>query len=99
MLKTLAGLVAELRAVGIPVSPTEHIDAAAALTHTAIEDRAAVKAALGATLIKNSEHWAAFSSVFDLFFAARRGAPASVASATRSWPSGCTRPSGTATGC
>ena len=75
MLRTLAGLVAELRAVGIPVSPTEHIDAAAALTHTAIEDRAAVKAALGATLVKNAEHGAAFSSVFDLFFAGRRRDP------------------------
>jgi uncharacterized protein len=73
MLKTLAGLVSELRAVGIPVSPTEHIDAAAALGHTAVEDRAAVKAALAATLVKNAEHWQAFSTVFDLYFAGRRG--------------------------
>jgi uncharacterized protein with von Willebrand factor type A (vWA) domain len=72
VLKTLAGLVAELRAVGIPVSPTEHIDAAAALSHTALEDRAAVKAALSATLVKNTEHWQAFSTVFDLYFAGRR---------------------------
>ena len=72
MLKTLAGLITELRAVGIPVSPTEHIDAAAALRHTAIEDRLAVKAALSATLVKNAEHWQAFSTVFDLYFAGRR---------------------------
>ena len=72
MLKTLAGLVAELRAVGIPVSPTEHIDAAAALGHTAVEDRAAVKAALAATLVKDAGHWQAFSTVFDLYFAGRR---------------------------
>ena len=72
MMKTLAGLVTELRAVGIPVSPTEHIDAAAALGHTAVEDRAAVKAALAATLVKNAEHWSAFSTVFDLYFAGRR---------------------------
>ena len=72
MLKTLAGLIAELRTVGIPVSPTEHIDAAAALRHTAIEDRLAVKAALSATLVKNAEHWQAFSTVFDLYFAGRR---------------------------
>jgi uncharacterized protein len=72
MMKTLAGLVTELRAVGIPVSPTEHIDAAAALGHTALEDRAAVKAALAATLVKNAEHWSAFSTVFDLYFAGRR---------------------------
>jgi uncharacterized protein with von Willebrand factor type A (vWA) domain len=72
MMKTLAGLVTELRAVGIPVSPTEHIDAAAALGHTALEDRAAVKAALAATLVKNAEHWQAFATVFDLYFAGRR---------------------------
>ncbi len=72
MLKTLGGLIAEMRAIGIPVSPTEHIDAAAALRHTAIEDRLAVKAALSATLVKNSEHWQAFSIVFDLYFAGRR---------------------------
>jgi uncharacterized protein with von Willebrand factor type A (vWA) domain len=73
VLKTLAGLVAELRAVGIPVSPTEHIDAAAALQHTAIEDRAAMKAALAATLVKNAGHAQAYSTVFDLYFAGRRG--------------------------
>jgi uncharacterized protein with von Willebrand factor type A (vWA) domain len=72
VLKTLAGLITELRAVGIPVSLTEHIDAAAALRHAAIEDRLAVKAALSATLVKNAEHWRAFSTVFDLYFAGRR---------------------------
>ena len=73
MLKTLAGLVAELRAVGIPVSPTEHIDAASALKHTALEDRAAVRAALATTLVKNPDHLRAFTTVFDLYFAGRRG--------------------------
>ena len=72
MLKTLGGLVAELRAVGIPVSPTEHIDAAAALRHTALEDRAAVRAALATTMVKNAEHWNAFATIFDLYFAGRR---------------------------
>jgi uncharacterized protein with von Willebrand factor type A (vWA) domain len=73
MLKTLAGLVAELRAVGIPVSPTEHIDAAAALRHTALEDRTAVRAALATTMVKNPDHLRAFTTVFDLYFAGRRG--------------------------
>jgi uncharacterized protein with von Willebrand factor type A (vWA) domain len=73
MLKTLAGLVAELRAVGIPVSPTEHIDAASALRHTALEDRPAVRAALATTLVKNPDHLRAFTTVFDLYFAGRRG--------------------------
>src|SRR5215467_2285741 len=72
MLKTLAGLVAELRAVGIPVSPTEHIDAASALKHTALEDRAAVRAALATTLVKNSDHLRAFATVFDLISAPSR---------------------------
>jgi uncharacterized protein with von Willebrand factor type A (vWA) domain len=31
-----------------------------------------VKAALSATLVKNAEHWQAFSTVFDLYFAGRR---------------------------
>jgi len=74
MLRALAGLVAELRAVGIPVSPTEHIDAATALRFTPVEDRAAVKAALAATLVKNAEHVAAFSTIFDLYFADRQRA-------------------------
>jgi uncharacterized protein len=73
VLKTLAGLVSELRAVGIPVSPTEHIDAASALKHTALEDRAAVRAALATTLVKNPDHLRAFVTVFDLYFAGRRG--------------------------
>jgi uncharacterized protein with von Willebrand factor type A (vWA) domain len=73
VLKTLAGLVAELRSVGIPVSPTEHIDAAAALKHTALEDRSAVRTALATTLVKNPDHLRAFITVFDLYFAGRRG--------------------------
>jgi len=72
VLKTLAGLVVELRAVGIPVSPTEHIDAAAALRFIDLLDRDAVKAALGTTLVKNAEHADAFSTAFDLYFADRR---------------------------
>jgi uncharacterized protein with von Willebrand factor type A (vWA) domain len=71
ILDALAGLVGELRAVGLPISPTEHIDAAAALRHTDLADRPAVKVALAATLVKNAEHLAAFSAVFDLFFADR----------------------------
>jgi uncharacterized protein len=84
VLKTLAGLVAELRAVGIPVSPTEHIDAAAALRHTALEDRPAVRAALATTLVKNPDHLRAFTTVFDLYFAGRRGdlSPSSSAAST-----------------
>lgn len=68
MLNAVAGLVAELRAVGLPLSPTEHIDAAQALGQVPIENRAAVKAALAATLVKNPDHVKAFETVFDLYF-------------------------------
>ena len=72
LLGALAGLVAQLRNVGIPVSPTEHINAAAALRHTPVADRAAVKVALAATLVKNAEHLRTFSTIFDLYFADRQ---------------------------
>jgi uncharacterized protein with von Willebrand factor type A (vWA) domain len=72
VLKTLAGLIAELRAVGVPVSPTEHIDAASALAHTAVGDRPALRAALATTLVKNAGHLATFNTVFDLYFSGRR---------------------------
>ncbi|MDQ7908568.1 VWA domain-containing protein [Phytohabitans sp. ZYX-F-186] len=70
MLDLLAGLVRELRAVGIPVSPTEHIDAARALGHVPVTDRPAVRAALAATLVKSQDHVAAFETVFGLYFTA-----------------------------
>ncbi len=52
MLDLLTGFVAELRAAGIPVSLTEHLDAAEALTHVPMEDREAIKYTLGASLVK-----------------------------------------------
>jgi uncharacterized protein with von Willebrand factor type A (vWA) domain len=69
MLDAVEGLVQELRAVGIPVSTTEHLDAVRALEHVALGDRAEVKAALRTSLVKTVEHQAAYDVVFDLFFA------------------------------
>ncbi len=71
MLDVLTGFVGELRAAGIPVSLTEHIDAAEALSHVPMDDREAVKFALGASLVKSSSHWRAFETAFEIYFALR----------------------------
>ena len=71
MLDLLSGFVAELRAAGIPVSLTEHLDAAEVLRHIPMEDREAVKYALGASLVKTSSHWRAFETAFEIYFALR----------------------------
>ena len=54
VLDLLSGFVTELRQAGLPVSLTEHLDAAEALHHIPLEDREALKYALGATLVKSS---------------------------------------------
>jgi hypothetical protein len=69
VLNLLSGFVEELRRNGLPVSLTEHIDAAEALHHVPIEDREALKYALGATMVKSSSHWHAFEAAFDIYFA------------------------------
>ena len=71
MLDVLAGFVAELRAAGLPVSLTESIDAAEAVHHIPLEDRDALKYALAATLVKNSAHWKAFETAFEVYFSMR----------------------------
>jgi hypothetical protein len=69
---TLASFVAELRAIGLPISVSENVDATAAVLAMPIADRAALKSALGATLVKSAAHYHAFEVVFDLFFGDRR---------------------------
>ena len=71
MLDLLTGFVAELRASGIPVSLTEHLDAAEALRHVPIEDREALKYTLGASLVKSSSHWRAYETTFEIYFSLR----------------------------
>ncbi len=73
MLDLLAGFVTELRRSGLPVSLTEHLDAAEAVKHIPLEDREALKYALAATLVKSSAHWRAFETAFEVFFAVRTG--------------------------
>ena len=76
MLDLLSGFVSELRRSGIPVSLTEHLDAAEAVRHIPLEDREGLKYALAATLVKSSSHWRAFETAFEVFFAVRTGAGA-----------------------
>ena len=71
MLELLAGFIQELRRAGLPVSLTENLDAMEAVKHIPIEDREAFKAALAATLVKNSAHWKAFETVFEVYFSLR----------------------------
>ena len=72
MEKILAAFIAELRAIGLPVSLAENVDAAAALRAIPLTDRAQVKSALAATLVKNHDHYRAFELAFDVFFGGRR---------------------------
>ena len=69
MLDVLAGFVGELRAVGLPVSLTENVDAMQAVGHVALDDREALRTALAATMVKRVEHRPAFDAVFDTWFA------------------------------
>jgi len=71
MLDLLSGFVVELRNAGLPVSLTENLDAMEAVKHIPIEDRAAFKYALAATLVKNEPHWKAFETVFEVYFSLR----------------------------
>jgi len=62
----LGALVAELRAVGIPVSVGEHLDAAGALSAIPLSDKDVIRTALQAALIKNPEHLSTFNLIFEL---------------------------------
>src|SRR5580698_4402539 len=77
MLDLLSGFVVELRRAGLPVSLTEHLDAAEAVRHIPLEDREGLKYALAATLVKSSSHWRAFETAFEVFFAVRGSAGSS----------------------
>lgn len=71
MLELIGGFINELREAGLPVSLTEHLDAMEAITHIPLEDRAAFKYALAATLVKNNAHWRSFETVFEVYFSLR----------------------------
>ncbi|MEV4102708.1 VWA domain-containing protein [Nonomuraea sp. NPDC049649] len=76
MLAAVEGLIAELRAIGVPVSLSEGIDAVRVLPHVRLGDREEVRVALRAALVKRHEHEHAFDTVFDLFFSPAAAPPA-----------------------
>ena len=67
----LLRLVGQLRAAGVPVATSDVIDATAALAEIDLLDRAQVRAALGATLVKRSEDVRTFEILFGIQFAIR----------------------------
>ena len=75
MLGLLTDFVEELRAAGVPVSTVETIDALEAVAVVDLADRAALKSALGATLVKSARHLDAFDTAFEVFFGLDRPPP------------------------
>ncbi|HWP35211.1 MAG TPA: hypothetical protein VNM66_06415, partial [Thermodesulfobacteriota bacterium] len=70
MIAPLQQFIGRLRRAGVRVSPAETLDAAAALAHVDLAERAAVKAALRGTLVKKADQIPLFDALFDLFWTA-----------------------------
>ena len=71
MLNLLGEFIGELRAAGIPVSMSEHVDAARAVEVIDLANRSMVRATLAATLVKDGDHLPVFHAAFEVFFALR----------------------------
>jgi uncharacterized protein with von Willebrand factor type A (vWA) domain len=71
LLDLLGDFIAELRAAGIPVSMSEHVDAARAVEVIDLGQRGEVRGSLAATLVKDGDHLPVFYTAFDVFFATR----------------------------
>jgi uncharacterized protein with von Willebrand factor type A (vWA) domain len=71
VLDILNSFIVELRQAGLPISLTEHVDAAAAISHIDLADRETFKDTLRATLVKSEDHTAAFDLAFEVYFANR----------------------------
>jgi hypothetical protein len=71
LLSVLGDFIGELRAAGIPVSMSEHVDAARAVEVIDLSDRSLVRSSLAATLVKDGDHLAVFYTAFDIFFSNR----------------------------
>jgi uncharacterized protein with von Willebrand factor type A (vWA) domain len=69
------GFVAALREAGLPVSLAEGLDAVHALEAVDLGDRATLRAAYAATLVKRPAHREAFDLLFDLWFPPVVGSP------------------------
>ncbi|HVA69883.1 MAG TPA: VWA domain-containing protein, partial [Acidimicrobiales bacterium] len=71
MLNLLGDFIGELRAAGIPVSMSEHVDAARAVEVIDLGNRSLVRATLAATLVKDGDHLPVFNTAFEVFFSIR----------------------------
>jgi uncharacterized protein len=67
--------VEALRSVGLPVSLSEGLDAAQAISALGLGERETLRAAYAATLMKRQPHRPGFDQVFDLYFPALIGEP------------------------
>jgi uncharacterized protein with von Willebrand factor type A (vWA) domain len=92
MLELITAFADDLRKAGLPVSLTESLDAVQALRHTPLADQQAVRCALGATLVKDQAHRAAFDLLFDIYFASRAVAEAGTEVGPASAPFGQVSP-------
>lgn len=72
MIDVLTGFFDELRDAGLPVSLSEAIDAAEAVRAVPLDAKMFLRSALETTLVKTPDHYALFSTVFDIYFADRR---------------------------
>lgn len=88
MLSAVHGFTHRLRSAGIPVSMVETFDCIEALRHISVADRAAVRSALAATLIKRVEHESTFDGLFESYFAVRTDLAAVETSLDRSGATG-----------
>ena len=68
MIDILSGFVEELRAAGVAVGITEHVDAMRAVDAVSLGERTIVRRALGSTLAKSRAEWVTFETVFDAYF-------------------------------
>ncbi|GDY29579.1 vWA domain-containing protein [Gandjariella thermophila] len=69
----LVEFVTALREHGVPVGPSETVDAAAALRVVGLADRDQLRESLAATLLRRSGERAVFDGVFELYFPAAVG--------------------------
>lgn len=69
----VAGFVHALRARGVPVGPSETVDAGRVLTVLDLLDREAVREGLACALLRRPTHRATFDGLFDLWFPVAMG--------------------------
>jgi hypothetical protein len=71
LLNLLGDFIGELRSAGIPVSMSEHVDAARAVEVIDLGNRSLVRHTLAATLVKDGDHLPVFNTAFEVFFSIR----------------------------